>query len=64
MTTEIEALTKRVEELEKNQAILFQQFAKDCYQCDGTGKFGRDIQHCDDCNGTGKVIMLKSGTGT
>jgi hypothetical protein len=35
--TDLEALTKLIEELEKNQAILFQQFAKDCPQCDGTG---------------------------
>ena len=63
--TDLEALTKRVEELEKNQAILFQN--SKCTSCEGTGlklssKFYAKL--CLICNGTGKMIMLKSGTGT
>jgi len=64
--TDLEALKKRIEELEKNQALILQQFTQNCFQCNGEGEvaFPSGVtQTCLPCNGTGKVIMLKSGTG-
>jgi DnaJ-class molecular chaperone len=63
--TDLEALTKLIEELEKNQAILFQN--SKCTSCEGTGlKLSSKVyaKLCLICNGTGKVIVLKPTTNT